>query len=169
MIRLNDPTGCPWIVFVEAKFRSGKSSEEDESSSAPYDQLAREWDNLASMAESEKAQPMLVYVTADIGVPRQDIAASARASSEKRSVCDKARHFQCAWLSWRQLSVIFRGAQKPVLRDLCAMANHLSLYYFEKLMPFDLSPLAAWEFRADLGEFDWNAIGKTAAIWRFAK
>jgi hypothetical protein len=169
MIRLNDSADGPWIVLIEAKFRCGKSSEEDESSSAPYDQLAREWDNLVSIAEVEKAQPLLVYLTADIGMPRQEIAASAREFSEKRSGCEHAGHFQCAWLSWRRLSVIFRGAQKPALRDLCALANHLSLCYFNGVTPLDLSPLAAWEFLVDSEGFAWKEIGKTAEIWRFAK
>jgi hypothetical protein len=169
MIRLNDPADGRWIVFVEAKFRCEKSSEEDESSTMPYDQLAREWDNLVSMAEFEKARPLLIYVTADIGVPHEDIASSAREFSEKRGMHEKAHHFRCAWLSWRRLSLIFRGAQKPALRDLCAMANHLSLCYFEGLTPCDLSSLADWEFRVDSEEFAWKDIGKTAEIWRFAK
>ena len=169
MIRLSHSGKRPWLILIEAKFLSGKSSEEDGSSSAPYDQLAREWDNLTSLAEHERVEPLLLYVTADIGLPRQELAASAKEFSAKRSNCTAARPFSCAWVSWRQLSVIFRGARKPATRDLCAMANRLALCYFETLTQFDAKPLAAWHFRAASREFCWEAAGRTATIWSFVK
>jgi hypothetical protein len=168
MIRLECSGEPPWLMFVEAKYLSGKSSEEDASSPAPCDQLAREWDNLASMAGRQSAEPLLLYVTADIGLPRQDLAASAKEHSDKRSSCSGARPFTCAWLSWRQLSVIFQRAHEAAMCDLRAMADRLSLFYFEKLTPFDAEPLDAWRF-GSVREFSWKAPGKTAEIWSFGK
>ena len=56
IIRLDDKTGRH-LIFVEAKYLSGKSSEEDLSIEEPYDQLAREWDNLVSIARRETQSP----------------------------------------------------------------------------------------------------------------
>ena len=84
LIRITEPTGKRHIVLVEAKFHSGKSSEEDDQSIAPYDQLAREWDNLVCLAEDEGASAWLVYLTADYGYPFEDVEASRAAFHDKR-------------------------------------------------------------------------------------
>ena len=42
VIRIDEPSGGKWLLAIEAKYRSGKSSEADEGL-RPNDQLAREW------------------------------------------------------------------------------------------------------------------------------
>lgn len=58
LIRIDDPDGKRIVVLIEAKYLSGKSSEED-GTEHPNDQLAREWDNLQRLAVKESREPML--------------------------------------------------------------------------------------------------------------
>jgi len=44
-------------ILVEAKYRSGKSSEADANEKKPYDQLAKEWDNLVYITKENNAKP----------------------------------------------------------------------------------------------------------------
>jgi hypothetical protein len=61
------------LIGIEAKYRSGKSSRATEEG-APTDQLAREWLALRAEARSVGADRFhLVYLTADFGMPREDI------------------------------------------------------------------------------------------------
>jgi hypothetical protein len=71
------------IILVEAKYLSDKSSEANEEG-APLDQLAREWDNLTSLAHREKATSILLFVTADIGFPKKSIEDSRQEYAQKR-------------------------------------------------------------------------------------
>lgn len=52
------------VILIEAKYHSGKSSVADQELERPNDQLAREWDNLVHLAQRERAQPILIYLTA---------------------------------------------------------------------------------------------------------
>ena len=77
MIGLEAKEGCIHLLFIEAKYRSGLSSEEDEGP-VPNDQLARELDNLdvvscAALGLSthlEIASRALLFATQDMGIPR---------------------------------------------------------------------------------------------------
>ena len=53
-------TGTKTIILVEAKYKSGKSSEADDGEK-PNDQLAREWDNLSVLARRKDLVPILIY------------------------------------------------------------------------------------------------------------
>jgi hypothetical protein len=116
------PDGRKVLVFVEAKYHAGKSSEDDENDApakaqpeAPYDQLAREWDNLVIAARNAGAEPALIYLTTHWALPRQDIDESRRAYERQRK---SNRPLACYWLSWRVLSRP-RGETEPeILRDL---------------------------------------------------
>ncbi len=71
------------LVMVEAKYYSGLSSEEDESLE-PNDQLARELDNLGATScttlgwspQLNIASRILLFVTQDMGMPRELLAQS---------------------------------------------------------------------------------------------
>jgi hypothetical protein len=59
LIRL-DGTAGKGLVLIEAKYRSGKSSVQDEGE-RPNDQLAREWVNAQTLAQREGRIPSLVH------------------------------------------------------------------------------------------------------------
>jgi hypothetical protein len=99
------------LVFIEAKYRSGLSSEEDEGES-PNDQLARELDNLDKISlvnlhwspELTVMSRALLFVTQDMSMPRNLIAQSLAEYQRKRN-----RQGDIYWTSWRFL--------QPVLED----------------------------------------------------
>jgi hypothetical protein len=167
VIRLKGPHHR--LIFVEAKYLSGKASEEDSSVVEPYDQLAREWDNLESKARRENADPLLLYVTADIALPRQEIESSAGEYSRKRGDRADKLPFTCAWISWRKLSTLFRAAETDAARDWCAMADRLGLCYFESVTQFDARPLVTWNFATATPQFRWGSPGRTAVLWSFSQ
>src|SRR3546814_17708166 len=51
---------------------------------APYDQLAREWDNLVCRCKKDEAEPLLIFLTADFNAPVEQIRESAAEYSRKR-------------------------------------------------------------------------------------
>ena len=64
VLRIRYKEGVSYIILVEAKYHSGKSSEaseDDRDDTPPYDQLAREWDNLVSVAGSPP-KPRCTYL-----------------------------------------------------------------------------------------------------------
>jgi hypothetical protein len=83
LVRVQFSNGKKMTMFIEAKYRSDKSSEATDAGS-PTDQLAREWDNLACLAARENAMPFLLYITADMGLPSDSIAASRQEYARKQ-------------------------------------------------------------------------------------
>ena len=139
-------------VLIEAKFRSGKSShaiEDDEALVAGperrierervRDQLAREWLNLAERAGSNPAT--LVYLTADLAFPREDIA-EAQQELESHGV-----RGQFTWLSWRDLLLLDAESDGPAqLAELLSLISHLGLKPFRGMPVPDVASIP-WAFR----------------------
>ena len=73
VLHIRGDAGLRQLVGIEAKFASGKSSEADELEDRPNDQLAREWVDLHDEADHLCAQPVLVYLTADVSCPKPQI------------------------------------------------------------------------------------------------
>ena len=65
-ISLKIPGEQNLLVLIEAKYLSGKSSEADETTDKPNDQLATEWDNLYVRAGGLNNKPALIYLTAHL-------------------------------------------------------------------------------------------------------
>ncbi|MFA5771962.1 MAG: hypothetical protein WC974_04445 [Thermoplasmata archaeon] len=160
------------IVLVEAKYMSGKSSEEDEEEpDKPTDQLAKEWDNLLAYASRVGRKPFLMYVTADICFPRSEVRASQEEYSKKRGM-----NINLVWLSWRKLPVIFQHSKHTIIQDMVAiLRDRMGLTFFEgfkidKIIPF------TWVFHSDVSvqempsnlSFDW-AVHAPQIQWRFVK
>jgi hypothetical protein len=143
-------------VLVEAKYLSGKSSEADESSPLPSDQLAKEWGTVESRAIKESCEPVLVYLTAGFGPPVQDIL---RAEADHRSKANRSSlPFKCYWLSWRHLALVADSRAdldtpafaSCILEDLRKMLNRLDLVFFAGFSPHE--PFSAMTWRFDVGE-----------------
>lgn len=93
------------LILVEAKYYSGLSSDEDERPE-PNDQLARELDNLNAVSctlpgwasQLDIASRTLLFVTQDMGMPRDLITQSLAEYKRKRN-----RNGDIFWTSWRFL------------------------------------------------------------------
>ena len=114
------------LVLVEAKYRSGKSSRED-LLERPNDQLAREWDNVEKLALREGRRPILLYVTADISIPIDEILESQAELARKRGATAKI-----LWVSWRHVVALAHQATGDLmLHDLERVLRRLGLTFFE--------------------------------------
>jgi hypothetical protein len=135
------------LFLVEAKLHSGKSTEAD-GGERPYDQLAREWDNL--LAISGNFEPVLVYLTADRTMPRESIAQSVKEFTQKRPQCIEPRIF---WLSWQHLSGLPRD-NGGVISGLNSMLARLDLLAFDGWTDTVSSPKFSFQVSPTL--FAWN-------------
>ena len=133
------------LVLVEAKYYSGLSSEEDERPE-PNDQLARELDNLDAVScatlgwrtHLEIASRELLFVTQDMGIPRDLLIQSLAEYAHKRK-----RDGDIFWTSWRFLpSILERSLEKEsisenraVLEDMLALLLRKELIMFGGVEP----------------------------------
>jgi hypothetical protein len=162
-----------FALLVEAKFRSGKSSWGNESGK-PNDQLARQFDNLASHGKAEGFDGYaVIYLTADFSCPTTELLASH--SDFKRHRHDTAELY---WLSWHQLSRILEQHDQAheVISDMLAMLRRLGLTP-RSAFRFDLPGATNWRFTGDwtpgvtskpdwkwgFSSFHWHFGGKAAS------
>jgi len=133
------------LVLVEAKYYSGLSSQEDERAE-PNDQLARELDNLDAVScatlgwrtHLEIASRALLFVTQDMGIPRDLLVQSLAEYARKRK-----RDGDIFWASWRFLpSILERSLEKEsvpenkaVLADMFALLLRKELIMFGGVEP----------------------------------
>lgn len=162
LIRMICPDGKKFLVFIEAKYLSGKSSGDD-GEELPNDQLAREWANLKSLAMKETAEPVLIYLTADIGCPSGDIQISQKELKEKTGEVGKI-----CWLSWRHLPSLIEHSNYEMLKDLASVLRRLNLTFFEGFSRVDAPARIQWTFSGKFIRFDWSSSQiKEPLKWRF--
>ncbi|MBT9132500.1 MAG: hypothetical protein DDT32_01225 [Syntrophomonadaceae bacterium] len=124
-----------FLVLVEAKYRSGKSSFRSDSLQ-PNDQLARQMDNLRRTARRKGIDDYaLVYVTADTLMPKSDIQEAISELADKTRE-DAASQFY--WTSWRRLPSLLaevytscEDSMATMLTDLHTIICRLGLIFFE--------------------------------------
>lgn len=141
VLRLSLADSKRLILAVEAKYLSGKSSEADEATAKPTDQLAREWLNLKAVASREGAEPVLVYLTTGLGRPHGEIRDSLRELSAKRPDDPSS---VILWLSWRRLSQL--KGDHPILKDVRKLVERLGLTYFSGFGSFGPKLPLPWRF-----------------------
>ena len=164
VLRITNPGRTPHLVWVEAKYLSGKSSEESPDDDRPYDQLAREWDNLVHAARREHAEPLLIYLTTDISLPEHEIEASQRAYQRFRGA---DALFACAWLSWRDLPTVLAGCNHLAARHLIKLADRLEFHYFRGISGIRPVENSIYRFAPALQQFDWSIDAERAIEWGF--
>ena len=131
-IDIDFSNGPKYLLFVEAKFKSGKSSfnedqpEElygDESLEKPKtnDQLYKQWKHLQK-TKGER-EPVLLYLTADTAWPKMDIEESESCAKKE------GKDFKCFWLSWRELRRVL-GCEH-VHKAFAELLDKLNLSFFE--------------------------------------
>ena len=167
VIEATDDRGCMHRIVVEAKYLSGKSSDEDPEVVHPADQLARQWHCVAAELPST-VTAHLVYLTADYGPPVGDILASAREFARKCPSLAAQRPFACHWLSWRHLVPAFEGSSESALRELCQLAHRLDLLFFGGVTALQPRDAPAWRFEQAVIGFQYPVSGGEVSPWRFA-
>jgi hypothetical protein len=148
-------------LLIEAKYRSGKSSLPCDTDVRPFDQLARELDNLRALAEDEGLSSIaVIYVTNNVVCPEEDLYTSATEYREKRGAVP-----YLYWLSWR----ILTGLLEDVPQPFAEMAGDLRQLLLEKgLTAFrglrnQLPKSLAWQFTVSTGP---RAQPRTSWNWR---
>jgi hypothetical protein len=166
------------VIGIEAKYFSGKSSIADDQQLHPYDQLARQWDNLASIAQKENREPFLIYLTADFRLPADEILKSLKEFQRKRF---GKQPFVCYWLSWRHLSALLdriHSEQVPsyaieLLNDLGAVLRRLDLTFFSGFSRLTSINTVSWAFVAAAQDLKslFSGFSKASILhsfdWRF--
>jgi hypothetical protein len=146
-------------LLIEAKLHAGKSSLSDQNP-LPFDQLAREWDNLVSRAQAKNSKPVLIYMTSHFCIPRSEIADSINEVRFKRG-----SEATIAWLSWRELpNVLDKYAMTSLRSDLRLLLERMGLTYFDGIMPVR-PPEIDWRFQA--GAYDWSVAHSGSLGWGF--
>lgn len=159
LIRLNTPKGIKFIVLIEAKYLSGKSSERDEKD-RPNDQLSREYDNLRLVSEREDRLPILIYLTADLSIPEDEIEISKKELLEKRNI-----NADILWLSWRHLYSVIENTNEPMLKHLAQVMRKLNLIFFSGFSLIGSIIPISWCFTRN---FDWGINAIPEFVRRFA-
>lgn len=167
VLRIDTPNGDALIILIEAKYHSGKSSEAIEGDNvdlSPYDQLAREWDNLISIAKHESRTPYLIYLTNDIGYPSDDLSASSEDYRRSRS-SKETEAFRCFWLSWRHLKDSIKQTDSLIYVDLIKLLRKLNLIFYDGIAPISVVRPRDWRY---VQFFNWTASTKHFVLdWRF--
>ena len=141
MLNIKSNNGTFYLVYIEAKYRSGKSSqaeipeETEEQIEIQFereckDQLTKEWKTLLREAKILQFEPVLVFLTADVSCPKEEIEESVQ-DFVRNSPSNSGKPIIC-WLSWRELPGLFRKNADPHLADLAKMAEErMCLIYFQ--------------------------------------
>jgi hypothetical protein len=116
------------LVCIEAKYRSGKSSTDGGEEATPEetsrDQLVREWENLRTEAKRDGRKAILIYLTADFGMPISSMRESLRFKS------DNYLKHSLYWLSWRHLKYAL-NPKSHIEQDLIALTDRMDFFLFE--------------------------------------
>jgi hypothetical protein len=159
LITIQFINGQKMLILVEAKYLSDKSSEANEAE-APKDQLAREWDNLTSLAHRKKATQILLYVTADIGYPKKSIKDSCQEYMQKRK-----KDMRVFWISWRKLPNLFANKREDILSDLVEVLKRQGLTFFQGIPKLDLIDIK-WSFWV-IANWNWSSYRKYSIYWAY--
>jgi len=162
VLRLNINGKRSLLVLIEAKYFSGKSSEENNEQERPNDQLAREWDNLVRIAAREGAEPILVYLTAGMGFPKEEIEDSQREYYAKRG-----KQALIAWLSWRHLAGVLNKTEVPSLKHLREVLERFNLVFFSGFSDIDRVATVDWAYGGNVDYFDWKIFNVSSMKWRY--
>ena len=128
VLGLETEGGRVHLVLVEAKYYSGLSSEEDEHTE-PSDQLARELDNLDAITcatlgwkpDLHISSRTLLFITPDMGIPRNLLAQSLSEYKRKRRM-----EGDIFWVSWRFLpSILERSLEKETVPEHAAVLDDM--------------------------------------------
>jgi len=152
-IVIRDSDGTLSRIFIEAKYHSGKSSLPDPMRNKPYDQLAREFDNLQTLNRKKGiTRSAVIYLTADYSCPTQDLKESMMEYTAKRG-----QQARILWLSWRKLYMVLKTSvlgASGMAHDLVQFLEYLNLTSFYRLR-FNEVVAPDWGFRKNIRNWNW--------------
>jgi hypothetical protein len=170
VLGLEVETGLVHLVMVEAKYYSGLSSEEGEDV-APQNQLARELDNLSATTPARLnwdpglrvASRTLLFITADLGMPRNELAAALDEFRRKRK-----QEGDIHWTSWRSLPSILEDSleterdpgSRAVLEDMLALLLRKGLVTFTGVERVAQRLTLSFSYRSTRPSYRWPDIPK---------
>jgi len=139
LIELTSSDLRKWLLIIESKYLSPKSSFPDKNDPRPNDQLAREMHNLRRMALKRGFDEYaLIYVTAHTLVPRDDITEAIHELALKTSDSASDKFY---WTTWRRLpsilNTVISSCEEPfctLLSDLQTIVLRLGLTFFEGMI-----------------------------------
>ena len=137
----------PLLIAIEAKLWSSKSSLPSDCG-PPNDQLAKEWDNLRLIAMSNDANAFLIFLTADLVMPRREIEQSIDEFALKRP---GQLPPQILWLGWHQLYCQFSRSAEPMLNDLARVADRFNFKPLAGAPLLQPARVIRWTFAESLG------------------
>jgi hypothetical protein len=155
------------IFFVEAKYFSGKSSEGNEEYEAPYDQLAREWDNLQEFASIEHGIPFFIYITADLSYPKKSFAESDQDYKRYRS-----KGMRMFWTSWQRVVKVFSNRtngylKRDIFSDLVELLRRQGLTFYEGISRPKITEIK-WLFDSQTNSsYDWTSYKRFNYSWKY--
>ncbi len=166
VLRLQDADGQRLMILVEVKYLSGKSAYANYQTEAPTDQLAKEWDHLVRIADKEKYIPKLVYVTADVIFPKDDISEAAKEFETKRVEISKTHPFECWWISWRSLYRILERLDGVLPDQLRKLAIKLNFREFDGYSDLRGTLAIHWQYKTS---YTWAIPEKFTIDWSYGQ
>jgi hypothetical protein len=170
-LHIQGGSGVSYLVCIEAKYHSGKSSvveeieeqAEEEATKKCSDQLAREWIALVDEARKQNSKPLLIYLTADFGCPNELINDSLL---EHRSKHPDLLEPQINWLSWRELADLFDDApDRSILQAIANLVKEMGLTFFRGISK--VNPISVtWRFEAPPHKWQFQ-VSPISCQWRF--
>jgi hypothetical protein len=129
------------VLVFEAKLGSGKSSEEDATpAKRSGDQLARQWKAAIDRFASETPPSALVYVTAEVALPRDELEESARC------LLDRGIAHSMVWTSWGDLARVVLG-RLPTATGVEAVVLDDLFRYLTRALAGSGMPFRGWSAR----------------------
>lgn len=140
-----------WLLLIEAKYLSPKSSFADDFDRRPNDQLAREMHNLRRIAQKQAFDDYaLIYVTAHTLIQKDDIEEAIAELTAKTGEGTRDKFY---WTTWRRLPNILdetmricKGSHHALLNDLQTIILRMGLYFFTGIS------VEGWE----MGSHSWS-------------
>lgn len=164
LMQLSSSNQRKWLILIESKYLSGKSSLADDTIEQPNDQLAREMHNLRIMASRKGiSEYAVIYVTADTLIPSTDILEAVEELTSKTGKGDQERFY---WTTWRHIPDIIssiksqcEGPSAVLLGDLGVILEQMGLTFFRGIVSRGWSlGEVPFVFRRPIGAFDWKVI-----------
>jgi len=163
MIEIKTATHGAWLILIESKYLSGKSSLPD-GGEEPNDQLAREMNNLRRVSKEKNTENYaLLFITAHTVMPKWEMEESVEELTS--TTCDGSRgHFY--WTTWRRLPMILQEQKSNcsppfsiMLRDLDTIISRLGLTLFENISYAGWTlDESLWRFAQEIRSFTWQTI-----------
>ncbi len=167
VIEITTPHKEKWLIFVEAKYLSGKSSfpvEGEDEGHKVKDQLAKEMENLRKQAQRLGfSQHALIYITKHTLMPRADIAESVL---ELGKITGDRSASKFYWTTWRRLpDILFKTSAScekvaaGILSDLRTILLEMGLTFFQGMTSKGWTMgETPWDFERPPVFFDWLPI-----------